>query len=93
VEVREEEETEAETTFGKEAIEGHGFSIHFDVDPQELNQLFQDGFFNLVGQGVLQPHPRPDRPPFQPHQSLSMSMSLPMCLYNQKCPSMMGGKK
>jgi hypothetical protein len=24
-----------------------GFSIHFDVDPQELNQLFQDGL--LIG--------------------------------------------
>jgi hypothetical protein len=47
------------------------FSIHFDVDPQELNQLFQDGFFNLVGQGVFQPHPRPERPPFQPHPSFS----------------------
>jgi hypothetical protein len=22
------------------------FSIHFDAYPQELNQLFQDGFFN-----------------------------------------------
>jgi hypothetical protein len=29
------------------------FSIHFDVDPPELNQLFQAGFFNLVGQGIL----------------------------------------
>jgi hypothetical protein len=45
------------------------FSIHFDVDPQELNQLFQAGFFNLVGQGILQP--RPERPPFQPHQNFS----------------------
>jgi hypothetical protein len=45
------------------------FSIHFDVDPQELNQLFQDGFFNLVGQGIMQP--RPKRPPFQPHQNFS----------------------
>jgi hypothetical protein len=40
------------------------FSIHFDVDPQELNQLFQDGFFNWIGQGIV--HPRPERPPFQP---------------------------
>jgi hypothetical protein len=24
------------------------FLIHFDVDPKELNQLFQDGFFNIV---------------------------------------------
>ena len=39
------------------------FSIHFDADPQELNQLFQDGFFNWIGQGVVQP--RPERPPFQ----------------------------
>jgi hypothetical protein len=40
------------------------FSIHFDVDPQELNQLFQARFFKFVGQGVFQPHPRPERPPF-----------------------------
>jgi hypothetical protein len=40
------------------------FSIHFDVDPQELNQLFQDGFFNWIGQGIVQP--QPERPPFQP---------------------------
>jgi hypothetical protein len=45
------------------------FSIHFDVDPQELNQLFQVGFFNLVGQGILQPIP--ERPPYQPHQNVS----------------------
>jgi hypothetical protein len=29
------------------------FSIHFDVDPQELNHLFQDRLFNLVGHGIL----------------------------------------
>jgi hypothetical protein len=46
-------------------------SIHFDVDPQELNQLFQVGFYNLVGQGVFQPHPKPERPPYQPRPSLS----------------------
>ena len=40
------------------------FSIHFDDNPKELNQLFQDGFFNLVGHGIL--HPRPDSPSFQP---------------------------
>jgi hypothetical protein len=43
------------------------FSIHFDVDPQELNQLFQVGFFNLVGHGIL--HPQPERPPFQQPQN------------------------
>jgi hypothetical protein len=43
---------------GNEWQRGHrrpGFSIHFWVDPQELNQLFQAGFFNLVGKGILQP--------------------------------------
>jgi hypothetical protein len=45
-------------------IEGLKFSIHFDVDPQELNQLFQVGFFNWIRQGIIQS--RPERPPFQP---------------------------
>ena len=45
------------------------FSKHFDDDPQDLNQLFQDGFFNIVVQGIMQP--RPERPPFQPHQNFS----------------------
>jgi hypothetical protein len=40
------------------------FSIHFDVDPQELN-----GFFNLVDQGIMQPIP--ERPPFHPRQNFS----------------------
>jgi len=39
------------------------FYIHFDADSQELSQLFQDGFFNWIGQGVVQT--RPERPPFQ----------------------------
>jgi hypothetical protein len=41
------------------------FLIHFDADPQELNHLFQAGFFNWIGQGVVQP--RRERTPFQPH--------------------------
>jgi len=47
------------------------FSIHFDVDLQEMNQLFQDKFFNLVRQGILQL--RPERPPFHvpPHVSMN----------------------
>jgi hypothetical protein len=45
------------------------FSIHFDNDPQDLSQIFQAGFFNLVGQEILQPIP--ERPPFQPHQKIS----------------------
>ena len=40
------------------------FSIHFDADLQELNQLFQAGFFNWIGQGIVQN--RLERPPFQP---------------------------
>jgi hypothetical protein len=43
------------------------FSIHFDADSQELGQLFQAGFFNWIGQGVVQP--RPERPPFQAPQA------------------------
>jgi hypothetical protein len=39
------------------------FSIHFDVDSQELGQLFHDRFFNWIGQGIVQP--RPERPPIQ----------------------------
>jgi hypothetical protein len=39
------------------------FSIHFHADPQELNQLFQVGFFNWVGHGIL--YPRPKIPHFQ----------------------------
>ena len=42
-------------------------SIHFDVDSQELGQLFQAEFFNWIGQGVVQP--RPKRPPFQAPRS------------------------
>jgi hypothetical protein len=37
--------------------------IHFDIDSQELGQLFHDGFFNWIGQGIVQP--RPKRLPFQ----------------------------
>ena len=40
------------------------FSIHYDADPQELNQLFQAEFFNWIGQGVVQTSS--ERPPFQP---------------------------
>jgi hypothetical protein len=31
------------------------FSIHFDIDPQELNQLFQVGIFNWIGHGIMHP--------------------------------------
>jgi hypothetical protein len=42
------------------------FSIHFDADLQELGKLFQAGFFNWIGKGVVQP--RLERPPFQAPQ-------------------------
>jgi hypothetical protein len=48
------------------------FSIHFDVDSQELGQLFQSEFFNWIRQGVVQP--RPERPPFQAPKSLGIPM-------------------
>jgi hypothetical protein len=47
-------------------------SIHFDADPQELNHLFQAGFFNWIGQGVVQP--RLKRPPFQPQHVPGISV-------------------
>jgi hypothetical protein len=46
------------------------FSIHFDAEPQELNQSFQVVFFNWIGKGVVQL--RPERPPFQPQHSPSI---------------------
>jgi hypothetical protein len=46
------------------------FLIHFDVDPQELNQLFQVGFFNWIGQWIIQP--RLERPPFHPRNVLGI---------------------
>jgi hypothetical protein len=45
------------------------FSIHFDVDLQELGQLFQVGFFNWIGQGMVQ-----SRPPFQAPQAPGILM-------------------
>jgi hypothetical protein len=67
------------------------FSIHFDVDSQELNYLFQVGFFNLVGHGILQP--RPERPPFQPLQKFSGICVPLMCLCSQNRLPMMVGKR
>jgi hypothetical protein len=46
------------------------FLIHFDAYPQELNHLFQVGFFNWIGQGVVQP--RLERPPCQPQHVLGI---------------------
>jgi hypothetical protein len=46
------------------------FSIHFDVDSEELGQLFHARFFNWIGQGIVQP--RPERPPFQAPQAPSI---------------------
>jgi len=67
------------------------FSIHFDADPQELNQLFQVGFFNLVGQGILQP--RPERPPYQSHQNFSGVCVPLMFLSSQSHLWMVAGNK
>jgi hypothetical protein len=47
------------------------FSIHFDVESEEFNQLLQTSFLNLAGQGDFQPYPPPERPPLQPHPSIS----------------------
>jgi hypothetical protein len=49
------------------------FSIHFDADSQGLGQLFQAGFFNWIGQGVVQP--RLEMPPFEAPQVHGIPMS------------------
>jgi hypothetical protein len=49
------------------------FLIHFDANPQELNQLFQESVFNWIGQGVVQP--RLERPPFQPQHGPGILVS------------------
>jgi hypothetical protein len=54
------------------------FSIHFDVDSRELGHLFQNGFFNWIGKGVVQP--RPERPPFQDPQAPGIPMPLHVSL-------------
>jgi hypothetical protein len=46
------------------------FFIHFDVDLDEFNHLLQIGFLNLAGQGAFQPRLPPERPFYQPHNSL-----------------------
>jgi hypothetical protein len=46
------------------------FSIHFDVDSQELGQLFQAKIFNWIMQVVVQP--RLERPSFQVLQALGI---------------------
>jgi hypothetical protein len=66
------------------------FSINFDVDPQELNQLFQDQFFNLVFHGIL--HPQPDRPPFQP-QNFPSILIPPHVLLHPEVPAIYGWKE
>jgi hypothetical protein len=48
------------------------FSIHFDVDLEELGQLFHEGLFNWIGQGIFQ-H-RPERPPFKAQQAPGISV-------------------
>jgi hypothetical protein len=48
------------------------FSIHFDIDSEELGQLFHVGFFNWIGQGIVQP--RPERLPFQAQQAPGIPM-------------------
>jgi hypothetical protein len=66
VEVAMVRETEVEV-IGTEVPRRPRFSIHFDVDSQELGQLFHARFFNWIGQGIVQP--RPERPPFQSPQA------------------------
>jgi hypothetical protein len=65
------------------------FSIHFDVESQELGQLFQARFFNWIGQGVVQP--RLERPPFQAPQAPGIHV-LPHVSLQPKVPKNDGWK-
>jgi len=55
------------------------FSIHFDVDSEELDQLFHARLFNWIGQRIVQP--RPERPPFQAPQSTGIPVPPHVCLH------------
>jgi hypothetical protein len=66
------------------------FSIHFDVDSQELDQLFHARFFNWIGQGIVQP--RHERPPFQAPQALNIPI-LPHVSLQPEVPEMMDGRR
>jgi hypothetical protein len=43
------------------------FSIHFDANSEEFNQLVQTGYLNLAGHPTFHPHQPQVRPPFQPN--------------------------
>jgi len=49
---------------GTKGLDGLYFPFILMLIPEELNQLFQVGFFNLIRQRIVQP--RPERPSFQP---------------------------
>jgi hypothetical protein len=46
------------------------FSIHFDTNSKEFNQLVQTDYLNLVGHPALPPPQAPPAPPLQPHPSI-----------------------
>jgi hypothetical protein len=46
------------------------FSIHFDANSEEFNQLVQTNYLNLVGHPAFQPPQAPVIPPLQPHPSI-----------------------
>jgi hypothetical protein len=52
------------------------FSIHFDVDSDEFNQLVQTGYLNLGGQPALPQPPTPPSAPLQPHPNIMDFLSL-----------------
>jgi hypothetical protein len=60
------EETEGEV-IGTEAQEGQGSPYILMLTHKSLASCFRPGFFNWIGQGVVQP--RPERPPFQVPQA------------------------
>jgi hypothetical protein len=63
------EETEVEV-IGTEAQEGLGSPYILTLIHKSLANCFMSGFFNWIGQGIVQP--RPERPPFQAPQAPSI---------------------
>jgi hypothetical protein len=55
------------------------FSIHFDVDSEEFNQLVQTGYLNLGGKPTLPQPQAPPNPPLQPHPSIAYFPE-PLCI-------------
>jgi hypothetical protein len=70
------------------------FSIHFDANSEEFNQLVQTGYLNLAGHPTFQPPQPPFIPPVQPNDLRphpSITTFLISLMYKSNLQSMMVG--